>query len=267
MKKINLLILVCLALGAHVLSYAMDISTDTKKRKREELRDKWYCQYPGCDKNYTTERDLLRHQKAIHIKFNCNYCSKTFKKKCDLERHERIHTGEKPFKCPYCPEAYPRNDSLKRHLFKHTGESIYTCDYCSKTFSQRGTLLAHEATHTREITYPCNYCDKAFGQKCHRTRHIKDVHKITLTPTTAALARANRLSRKASSSDSKTTFSTMPATSAIESLAAPASPNTDAIMSDAPAEFPALPMPVTEDEIDLPPLSFSTSTNVDQWFS
>lgn len=34
-------------------------------------------------------------------KFSCNVCSKAFNKKSLLDRHRRIHSGEKPFKVSF----------------------------------------------------------------------------------------------------------------------------------------------------------------------
>ncbi|KAH7341212.1 hypothetical protein BKA66DRAFT_479189 [Pyrenochaeta sp. MPI-SDFR-AT-0127] len=52
----------------------------------------------------------------------CRYCDRKFTKEEHLRRHERSHTGEKPFKCPKCYKRYGRSDVLVRHLQTHSGE-------------------------------------------------------------------------------------------------------------------------------------------------
>ncbi|ORY00417.1 hypothetical protein K493DRAFT_200377, partial [Basidiobolus meristosporus CBS 931.73] len=46
----------------------------------------------------------------------CEFCKRSFKRKHDLLRHTRLHTGEKPFPCPQCDLAFSRTDTLRRHL-------------------------------------------------------------------------------------------------------------------------------------------------------
>ncbi|EXJ75426.1 uncharacterized protein A1O5_02122 [Cladophialophora psammophila CBS 110553] len=49
----------------------------------------------------------------------CRFCQKGFSKGEHLRRHERSHTGVKPYQCKECKRSFSRQDSLARHEKLH----------------------------------------------------------------------------------------------------------------------------------------------------
>ena len=50
----------------------------------------------------------------------CDACGRSFKKRCDLRRHERMHTGVKPYSCSICFKKFSRKDNFITHIrLKH----------------------------------------------------------------------------------------------------------------------------------------------------
>ena len=56
----------------------------------------------------------------------CRFCQKAFHKGEHLRRHERCHTGLKPYVCKSCKRSFSRQDSLVRHEKLHTREPTAT---------------------------------------------------------------------------------------------------------------------------------------------
>jgi hypothetical protein len=53
--------------------------------------------------------------------FSCRECNRSFNRKEHLQRHERIHTGARPFACkfPGCGKSFSRCDNRDTHHQTH----------------------------------------------------------------------------------------------------------------------------------------------------
>ena len=108
--------------------------------------------------------DKIEAEKIISTgtSHSCSYCNKKFLTGHRLKKHERFHTGEKPFHCSYCGKKFPHKSKLDRHERIHTGAKPFNCSKCVYRSSDSANVRNHEKTHSDERPHLCSQCDKKF---------------------------------------------------------------------------------------------------------
>ncbi|XP_039608575.1 zinc finger protein OZF-like [Polypterus senegalus] len=168
----------CSCLPATGVTQTEAIKTDRQQVEKEIQIDTGEKCCLECGKQFTQKSDLNKHIK-IHTgdkTYCCHECGKSFSRRSNLQSHKRIHTGEKPYCCPECGKSFLKRSNFQNHRRSHTGEKPHCCPECGTLFSSRRNLQNHIRIHTGEKPHSCPECGKSFSCISYLQRHRK-IHR------------------------------------------------------------------------------------------
>ena len=100
------------------------------------------------DEQSSKSNDMgLEAELKSNRRFQCIYCGSKFVRCTHLQRHLRIHTGDKPYVCHICRRRFARSDYKAAHVLSHRREKVHRCYVCGKTYHDLTTFADHCRSH------------------------------------------------------------------------------------------------------------------------
>ncbi|XP_057354379.1 zinc finger protein 169 isoform X2 [Manis pentadactyla] len=128
---------------------------------------------PECGRGFCQRSDLTKHQRTHSGEkpYSCGECGQGFRQKIALILHQRTHLEETSFVCPECGRGFCQKASLLQPWSSHSGERPFLCPECGCSFRHQLLLLSHQVTHSGDKPYVCAECGRGFRQKVTLIRH------------------------------------------------------------------------------------------------
>ncbi|XP_031619470.1 zinc finger protein 432-like [Contarinia nasturtii] len=108
--------------------------------------------YVFGNKNSSNPMDTKKRHK-------CQLCEYSSNLRADVNKHTRIHTGEKPYRCDICRKEFTQLHHMKRHKVNHIEQIPFHCRGCFAGFLEKDEKDGHEKW-CKARRYECHICKK-----------------------------------------------------------------------------------------------------------
>ncbi|CAH2222247.1 zinc finger and BTB domain-containing 8A [Pelobates cultripes] len=89
------------------------------------------------------------------MRFKCPFCTHMVKRKADLKRHLRCHTGERPYPCQACGKRFTRLEHVRSHFrtIHEAGKPI--CRRCKRHVTEETGQVVQDGTRRFRLCREC----------------------------------------------------------------------------------------------------------------
>ncbi|XP_010574347.1 PREDICTED: zinc finger and BTB domain-containing protein 8A-like isoform X2 [Haliaeetus leucocephalus] len=127
-------------------------------RVREEVEFDAENDVDHDDYGYNHESEVLYFSVTDDLprmRFKCPFCTHTVKRRADLKRHLRCHTGERPYPCEACGKRFTRLEHLRNHFQTIHQAGKLICRKCKRHVTELTGCVVQQGTRRYRLCPKC----------------------------------------------------------------------------------------------------------------
>ncbi|NXA03701.1 ZBT8A protein, partial [Sapayoa aenigma] len=152
------------------LSQSRDLGQCKSDRaERAGAADSSHTSQGGEEAEFDAENDVGRDDYGYHhgsegipkkwslprVRFKCPFCTHTVKRRADLKRHLRCHTGERPYPCEACGKRFTRLEHLRNHFQTIHQAGKLICRKCKRHVTELTGCVVQQGTRRYRLCHKC----------------------------------------------------------------------------------------------------------------
>ncbi|NWR57219.1 ZBT8A protein, partial [Bucorvus abyssinicus] len=108
------------------------------------------------DYGYNQESEgIAKRWDLPRMRFKCPFCTHTVKRRADLKRHLRCHTGERPYPCEACGKRFTRLEHLRNHFQTIHQAGKLICRKCKRQVTELTGCVVQQGTRRYRLCHKC----------------------------------------------------------------------------------------------------------------